>query len=175
MRADLAASLLHNPSILYLDEPTIGLDIAVKESMIGYIRKVNVERGVTVMLTSHDLKDVEGICRRIIVIDEGKLICDEQISRLTGRFAKERSLHVTLSHSDKAIKDELVKLPSISVETDDNINFTINFPKDDYTAFEIISIIARSTSISDFKLVEPDIKKVIEKIYRSELVLEDTQ
>ena len=82
MRADLAAALLHNPKVLYLDEPTIGLDLVVKDSMRQAIKEINAQYQTTVILTTHDLSDIEQLCERIIIIDEGKLIYDGTIANI---------------------------------------------------------------------------------------------
>ena len=82
MRCDLTAALLHNPEILYLDEPTIGLDVVAKEQVRQFLRQVNAERQVTVILTTHDLNDVEKVCQRLIIIDSGKIIYDGGIDAL---------------------------------------------------------------------------------------------
>src|SRR5690606_32289912 len=76
MRADLVAALLHNPPLLFLDEPTIGLDVEVKETIRAFIRQINQERGTTIVLTSHDLGDIEDLCRRMIIIDRGRIVYD---------------------------------------------------------------------------------------------------
>ena len=101
MKADLAAALLHNPSIVFLDEPTIGLDIGTKEAMRELIQRINRERGVTIILTSHDLKDVENICQRIIVIDDGRVVCDKGIHSLAKEYSMDRGLLLTLSETSR--------------------------------------------------------------------------
>ena len=93
MRADLAAALLHDPKILYLDEPTIGLDISVKDRVRAFIRELVAESGTTVMLTTHDLGDIEDICKRIVIIDEGRIIYDGDLQAVKDTFARERSMH----------------------------------------------------------------------------------
>jgi ABC-2 type transport system ATP-binding protein len=98
MRADLAAALLHDPKILYLDEPTIGLDISVKDRVRAFIKQLIAERGTTVMLTTHDLGDIEDICRRIVIIDEGRIIYDGDLQAVKDTFARERSMHFQLHH-----------------------------------------------------------------------------
>lgn len=96
MRADLAAALLHDPDIVYLDEPTIGLDVVAKEKIREFIKEINRERGVTVILTTHDMQDIEKICERMILIDKGTLIYDGPIEQIKERFGKLRTLVVDL-------------------------------------------------------------------------------
>ena len=94
MRADLAAALVHQPRILYLDEPTIGLDVVVKEKVRGAIRHINREFGTTIILTTHDLADIEELCSRIIVIDAGKIVWDGGLGELRERFGFMRELRL---------------------------------------------------------------------------------
>lgn len=93
MRADLAAALIHRPSIVYLDEPTIGLDIAVKDRVRAFLRQLCAE-GTTLILTTHDLGDIEDVCQRIVIIDDGRIIYDGAITEVTDRFARHRELHL---------------------------------------------------------------------------------
>ena len=97
MRCDLAASLIHSPPVLYLDEPTIGLDVAVKARFREFIRFMHKQRGLTVMLTSHDLGDIEELCDRMIMIDKGSIVYDGALADVTRRFGWEQQLHLTLS------------------------------------------------------------------------------
>ncbi|MCA9998151.1 MAG: ATP-binding cassette domain-containing protein, partial [Anaerolineales bacterium] len=90
MRADLCAALLHDPDLLFLDEPTIGLDVVAKERIRQFIRHVNRERGTTVLLTTHDLSDVQKLCDRILIIDRGKLLYDGSLDALQTRFGGQR-------------------------------------------------------------------------------------
>lgn len=99
MRADLAAALLHDPQIVYLDEPTIGLDVVAKEKIRDFIREINRERGVTVILTTHDTQDIEKICERMILIDQGTVLYDGPVAQIKGRFGKLRTLVVDLGSS----------------------------------------------------------------------------
>ena len=94
MRADLAAALLHDPDVLFLDEPTIGLDVVAKERIRQFIGELNRERGTTVILTTHDLADVEKLCARVIMIDHGRLLFDGALDELQRRFGGERELVV---------------------------------------------------------------------------------
>src|SRR3970040_2050543 len=94
MRADLCAALLHNPKILFLDEPTIGLDVVAKERIRQFILKINQQRGVTVLLTTHDLSDVEKLCERVMIIDQGRLLFDGTLNFLSQKFSSKRRLVV---------------------------------------------------------------------------------
>lgn len=168
MRADLAAALLHNPSTVFLDEPTIGLDIGTKEAMRELIRKINREKGVTVILTSHDLKDVEDICNRIIVIDGGRVICDKEIARLTEEYPMDRGIRITMSGMDSGFTEQLRQTEGISyVSAEDVHTLEIHFNPDMHTAFGIVQKVNDFAEVQDFSLQEPSIEHMIEKIYRS--------
>lgn len=97
MRMDLAASLLHDPTVLYLDEPTIGMDVLVKEQVRQFVRRAAQERGTTVILTTHDLRDVEQLCTRVLIIDRGALLYEGSVATLKRTFGRERTLVVHLA------------------------------------------------------------------------------
>lgn len=155
-------------SIVFLDEPTIGLDIGTKESMRELIKKINKERGVTVILTSHDLKDVEDICQRIIVIDGGNVVCDENIDQLYKAYPMNRGISITLAGTSKNLLDEIRLLNGITyAEMQDSYSIDIDFSPDKYTAFELVQVVNSYDSVIDFKLRDPSIERMIEQIYRT--------
>ena len=173
MRADLAMSLLHDPKILYLDEPTIGLDIGVKERVRAFIREIN-RNGTTVMLTTHDLGDIEDICERIIIIDYGRIIYDGTLAEVKDRYARERTLRVQLAGrtSGETLPDgiksklgmELVNLNAgISYPAGNEIH--IAFDKDGVSARELLRRIIDLVDVADFTIDEPKIGTVIKQVY----------
>src|SRR5690606_22915001 len=97
MRCELAAALLHNPSILFLDEPTIGLDIVVKTQIREFLKKLNREHGTTILLTTHDLQDIEALCSRVIMLDEGMIIYDGSLEELKERWSRGREIRFRFS------------------------------------------------------------------------------
>lgn len=165
MRADLAAALLHNPSTIFLDEPTIGLDVGTKEAMRKLIRKINREKGVTVILTSHDLKDVEDICKRIIVIDDGTVVCDKGIDQLTREYAVDRGIRITLESPGQGLLEQLEGMDGITYLTmPDDYTVEIDFDQNAHTAFELVRLVDQCAKIQDFQLKEPSIERMIKKI-----------
>src|SRR5205085_745524 len=103
MRGDLAAALLHDPQVLYLDEPTIGLDVVSKARVREFLREVNTQEGMTVLLTTHDLTDIEQLCGRVMVIDHGRLVYDGGLDGLHAAGESERTLVVDLAEARPAI------------------------------------------------------------------------
>ncbi len=137
------------------------------------IREMNREKGVTIILTSHDLKDVEDICRRIIVIDGGRVICDQEINRLTAEFPMDRGIQITLLGMKNELQNRLKEMEGISyVSMEDVHTLEIHFSPEQHTAFDIVQEVNRYAEIQDFALKEPSIEHMIEKIYRSGEVVE---
>lgn len=165
MRCELAAAFLHHPKIVYLDEPTIGLDVAVKERIRDFIRKMNREKNITVMLTTHDIDDIEDLCDRIVVLDEGKKIYDGQLDDLVDRFSSRRLVLETDDMIDidmEGVKD--IQKPNGQVE--------IVFDRDIISAADLMREVLEKYDVSDFQIKEPDIEAVVKKIYNEGLAEE---
>ena len=159
MRGDITAALLHDPEILYLDEPTIGLDVVSKGRLREFLRTLNRERGTTLMLTTHDLQDIEALCDRVIVIDHGTAVFDGPLAGLHGHAAATRTLVVDLV--DEA--------PPIVVSGADTRRVEgprqwLSFPAD-ASAAPIVAAVAASYDVADLSIQEPDIEDVIRRIY----------
>jgi ABC-2 type transport system ATP-binding protein len=171
MRGDLAASLLHNPKILYLDEPTIGLDIEVKDRVRAFIRKIVEERGTTVMLTTHDLDDIEDICKRIVIIDGGRVIYDGELQAVKDTYARERSITFFL-HGAAPVDALRAKLPGCTVEPGEtHDSLVVRFDRFETEAGEVVSAVLASAELNDFHIDEPAIEDVIRKVYAGRLDL----
>ena len=160
MRCDLTAALLHNPEILYLDEPTIGLDVVAKEQVRQFLRQVNAERQVTVILTTHDLNDVEQVCQRLIIIDNGKIIYDGGIDALKERYGKTRMLIVDLA---QAYSD--IQLEGVDLTRRDGNRIWLAFDRDTISASEVIAQLTRRYEIQDLTISEPEIEEIVRRIY----------
>ncbi|WP_274364067.1 ABC transporter ATP-binding protein [Paenibacillus thermotolerans] len=171
MRADLAAALLHNPKIVYLDEPTIGLDIAVKERIRTFIKQLNKEQGTTVMLTTHDLEDIEDICRRLVIIDQGRIIYDGELQAVKDLFARDRTIHFQVEHPIPNLHSIVEQLHGVSLEQEEGNAFSIRFNRFQISAGEVAGHIMKHGSVSDFRIDEPKIEHVIRKVYSGELEL----
>lgn len=171
MRADLAAALLHNPRIVYLDEPTIGLDIAVKERIRQFIKQMNSEQGTTIMLTTHDLDDIEDICRRLVIIDQGRIIYDGEVQAIKDAFAKDRTIHFQVRHPISALTKVIADIPGAILENDSGSQFSIRFDRFQISAGEVAGQVMKHGEVIDFRIDEPKIEQVIRRVYDGELDL----
>ncbi|GAA2628818.1 ABC transporter ATP-binding protein [Paractinoplanes durhamensis] len=170
MRADLAAALVHGPQVVYLDEPTIGLDLAVKDRVREFFRSLRDE-GITVMLTSHDLADIEGFCRRLVIIDEGRIIFDGDLESVKDSFARERILHVETA-GPVPLETLRASLPGAEVtEEESPLKYAVRFDRFAMTAGQVVTVLATLTDLVDFRVDEPSIEDVIRRVYSGELVL----
>ncbi|MCB9432618.1 MAG: ATP-binding cassette domain-containing protein [Ardenticatenaceae bacterium] len=165
MRADLCAALLHDPDLLFLDEPTIGLDVVAKERIRQFIRHVNRERGTTVLLTTHDLSDVQKLCDRVLIIDRGKLLYDGSLDALQTRFGGRRELVVDLAepYSD-------VSVAGATVVARENGRVTYQFTREEIGASELIGRLSQRFRIQDLAVREPDIEATVRRIYEERLL-----
>ncbi|MFF5567283.1 ATP-binding cassette domain-containing protein [Streptomyces sp. NPDC012623] len=161
MRGDIAAALLHDPEVLYLDEPTIGLDVISKARVRGFLRDLNAERGTTVLLTTHDLTDIEQLCRRVMVIDHGRLLYDGALTGLHEVGESERTLVVDLERELPPI--DLPGTPARTVRTQGPRQW-LAFPATE-SAAPLVARIAAEYPLVDLSVREPDIEDVIAKMY----------
>jgi ABC-2 type transport system ATP-binding protein len=164
MRGDLAAALLHDPAILYLDEPTIGLDVVAKERIRAFLLDLNRRAGVTVLLTTHDMADISRLCERMLLIDRGKLLYDGGVTALVERYGGERRLIVDL---DADIADPAI--PQARIARREGSRLWLTFRRDEISAPDLIAAIAGRYPIRDLSLEEPDIEGVVRQIYESGL------
>ncbi|MEU7717138.1 ABC transporter ATP-binding protein [Streptomyces tibetensis] len=160
MRGDIAAALLHDPEVLYLDEPTIGLDVVSKSKVREFLREVNAERGTTVLLTTHDLQDIEQLCRRVMVIDHGRLMYDGPLAGLHEAGESERVLVVDLERELPPIE---APAPARVVRVDGPRQW-LAFPAGE-SAAPLVARIAAEYPLVDLSVREPDIEAVIAKMY----------
>jgi len=161
MRGDLAAALLHDPEVVYLDEPTIGLDVVSKANLRNFLRQTNRERGTTVLLTTHDLDDIEQLCSRVMVIDSGRLVYDGGLAGLHQLGDARRTLVVDLVEPAAALD-----LPGAQTLRVEGPRQWLSFPAD-ASAAPLIAALAERHAVADLSIREPDIEAVITSIYTS--------
>ncbi|MFG3097074.1 ATP-binding cassette domain-containing protein [Streptomyces sp. NPDC048202] len=164
MRGDIAAALLHDPEVLYLDEPTIGLDVVSKAKVRGFLKELNTERGTTVLLTTHDLQDIEQLCSRVMVIDHGRLVYDGSLTGLHTAGDGERTLVVDLERELPPIQ-----APSARVVRVEGPRQWLAFPAGQ-SAAPLVAHIAAGYPLVDLSVREPDIEAVIAKMYAEKAV-----
>jgi viologen exporter family transport system ATP-binding protein len=159
MRGDIAAALLHEPEILYLDEPTIGLDVVSKGRLRDFLRTLNAERGTTLLLTTHDLQDIEALCRRVIVIDHGTVVYDGSLAGLHRQGESTRTLVVDLVDEAPPIT-----VPGATVQRVEGPRQWLAFPAD-ASAAPIVAAVVAAYDVADLSVQEPDIEDVIRELY----------
>lgn len=174
MRADLAAALLHNPPIVYLDEPTIGLDVSVKQKIREFIKKINQEQQTTVMLTTHDLGDIEDLCKRLIIIDHGSIIYDGSLSEVKSRFARNRVIFFQVGSPLPELYQQLSQTPGMKLDLQSDQEFSVSFDRYEYTASEVVSRVMRHGEVIDFRMEDANIEQVIKSVYDGNLNLNET-
>jgi len=160
MRCDLAASLLHAPELLFLDEPTIGLDAVSKLAVRDFIRRLNRERGVTVILTTHDMDDIEELCLRVMVIAEGRILSDGPLESLRAQVTRERWLIVDLVDADAQVAD-----PDAEVIRRDGERVCLRFDPSRTRPAELIARVTANHPIRDLFVQDPPIEQVIARLY----------
>ena len=165
MRADLAAAWLHNPKILFLDEPTIGLDVLVKEKIRNAIKMMNEKFNTTVILTTHDMQDIENLCKRLIIIDKGSIIYDGTLENVKYRFGDLRTLTVTLREkkSDSQLYNYEGKLKFLRDEENED-KLIIKFNAQEITLETVINYAFNQLGATDMKVEEIGIEDVVKKL-----------
>jgi ABC-2 type transport system ATP-binding protein len=170
MRCELVASLIHQPSLLFLDEPTIGLDVLVKENIRQFLREINKEFGTTILLTTHDLTDIEALCSRVIMLDKGNIIYDGDLTRLKHEWGEGKKIHleldqeISLSHLDKLTE----ALPVSWSKNERNTKlFTAQLQGNSITASEVLSLLVTSgVPIHEMQIQEVSTEEIVRKIYQ---------
>jgi ABC-2 type transport system ATP-binding protein len=165
MRSELAAALIHEPKVVYLDEPTIGLDLIVKERIRDFIKAQCIAKGMTVILTTHDLGDIEELCKRVIIIDDGRIIYDGPIETIKKRFGKFREITFDTLGGSKPLN-----LPDgAEVLSTDDHKVQIRFDRTISTASKVAGSIMSQIEVTDFSLSEPDLGGIVKQIYNGAL------
>ena len=163
MRADFAAALIHSPKIVYLDEPTIGLDVLVKDKIRSAIKELNKKYNITVILTTHDMKDIEELCNRIIIIDKGKILYDGSLANIKYRFGNTKTVSIpsTVELDEEALKD---KFGGVMVERGEE-NIAIKFSQSELNLDDILLYLISTYHIKDFKIEDISIEDITKKLY----------
>ncbi|MDE6052469.1 MAG: sugar ABC transporter ATP-binding protein, partial [Lachnospiraceae bacterium] len=168
---DLGAALLHNPKVLYLDEPTIGLDLVVKDNIRQAIREINEKYQTTVILTTHDIGDIEELCSRIIIIDEGKKIYDGSLTDLKDTYGTKRKVSMEVKQPEKlrglCIHEMLgVKSDECTMELDyKNSMLSVTFDKHKLQVPQVLSAVMGVAEVKDVQIQETELAEIVKEIY----------
>ncbi len=162
MRGEVTAALLHDPEILFLDEPTIGLDVVARARLREFLLNINRERGTTVLLTTHDMGDIERLCSRLMIVDRGGIIYDGALENIRNRFGGERTVVVDMEEATPPLQ-----VPHARVVRIEGPRQWLTFAREETSAADVIAAVARSARIIDLTVEEPSIEDVVRRIYET--------
>ena len=160
VKGDLVAAMIHSPKVLFLDEPTIGLDVSSKYALRKFVKEINERRGTTIILTTHDLGDIQELCDRIIIINNGEIVEDGNLSNIVNRIAPYKTLTVQY-FNEKIPRSDIAEL----IETDGNIA-KYRFKKSEMTAAKLIEELSAKANIQDISVEEVGIEEIIRIAYQ---------
>ncbi len=162
MRCEIAASLIHNPSILFLDEPTIGLDAVSKEIVRDFIKKLNKEKKTTIILTTHDMSDIEALAKRIILIGKGSILYDGSLNNLKSKYASNKKVIVKTNDKVKSLHKKGI----ISYSKLDKLSYIFTLDTNLISISDFISYLTSKISINDIEVNNENIDNIIIKLYK---------
>jgi len=165
MRCDLAASLLHNPPLLFLDEPTIGLDVVAKDRIREFLKEVNRTERTTLLLTTHDLADIEELCRRIIVIDKGKVLFDGSLATMKDRLAEYNQVKFLLKDRAQLSRLDFVRSNGHALERVDELTYVMRFDRRRHSTADVIRNLVNTVEVQDIFVEEEPIENIVKRIY----------
>lgn len=168
MRADIAAAFLHNPEIVFLDEPTIGLDVVAKDNIRNFIKEINKKNGITMIFTTHDMQDIEKVCERMIIIHEGCKEYDGSVKDIKRVYGKRRELLVEFN---EVYKEVSIDIDNVIVEKDSDKSVRIIFNTDDAATKDVISSVASKYEVKDLTIKDTDIESIIKGIYEGSITI----
>ena len=174
MRCDLAAALLHNPPLLFLDEPTIGLDVVAKDHIRQFLRSVNQRFRTTVLLTTHDLDDIEALCKRIVIIDRGRLLYDGPLDLLKQKLLRTRQVKFVLRDAAAGARLRAIGTGGLAIDEVDELTFRIRFDRTKVSTGDLMREILGTVEVRDLVIEDEPIEEVVKRIYAGEALREVT-
>jgi ABC-2 type transport system ATP-binding protein len=165
MRCEIAAAFLHNPKVVYLDEPTIGLDVMVKDKIREFIRLINQERKVTVILTTHDMQDIEEVCTRVMFVDMGQVIYDGDLETVKTTLGKTRTIQIQVKSLQDSLFLVLDKETSLKLINHSEHSLEIEFNREILTATQVMNIVSLHCEILDLSIQEVSIESIVKNLY----------
>jgi ABC-2 type transport system ATP-binding protein len=172
MRCDLAAALLHNPPLLFLDEPTIGLDVVAKDHVRHFLRAINREFQTTILLTTHDLDDIEELCRRIMIIDHGQVLYDGPLAHLKQRLLRTKQVKFALKDREQITGISGFSRDGLELEQVDELTYRIRFDRMKIATADLIRQILSAVEVRDLLIEDEPIEEIIKRIYAGQALLE---
>ncbi len=162
VRADFAAALLHDPKLIFLDEPTIGLDVLAKEKIRTFMKEVNQKKKATILLTSHDMDDIEQVCTRTMILDSGKIVYDGSISQLKEEYQMDSTIIAQL----ESVPIELPEIPFCQIMLQESAQLILKFPKRKTSAKQVLSQLFDCCDVKDVQIKENTVEDIVKEIYR---------
>lgn len=171
MRCEIASSLLHSPKVIFLDEPTIGLDPVAKASIRDLIKRVNQEEKVTVLLTSHDSGDIEKLCKRVIIINKGAVVFDDSTGKLKREFLQKKEINLKLNSTwPQALRVDQMGFPGVDVIKSSDYGLKISVDTSQSSVGALVQKLLAQDGIEDISIHEAPLEEIIAQIYRSHRV-----
>ncbi len=165
MRCDMAAALIHNPPLVFLDEPTIGLDLIAKESIRLFLKEINANLGTTMLLTTHDLADIEQLCNRLMIIDHGRVLFDGPLHRLKQMLWRETQVRFDLKDPEHAAPLRSLRLEGVRLEEVDAVTWKASFDREERVPGEVIRQVVEAVDVRDIVIEAESIDSIIRRIY----------
>jgi ABC-2 type transport system ATP-binding protein len=172
MRCDLAAALLHNPPLLFLDEPTIGLDVVAKDHIRHFLRAVNREFQTTILLTTHDLDDIEELCRRIMIIDHGQVLYDGPLEHLKQKLLRTKQIKFALKDRGQTSRVRMFSRDGLELEQVDELTYRIRFDRLKIATADLVRQVLADLEVRDLLIEDEPIEEIIKRIYAGQALLE---
>nr|WP_198510320.1 ATP-binding cassette domain-containing protein [Bacillus solitudinis] len=169
MRCELAAALIHNPPLLFLDEPTIGLDVLVKLKIRKFLKEINKQYKTTILLTTHDLTDIEALCERVVLLDEGKIVYDGKLNQLQAKAVEGKQ--VEFQFLPETHENNLPRIPKVHWEQKDATTWLANVNGDEQMVSELISKVVQNNLIKNVRINEVSTEEIIRKIYEEGMAI----
>ena len=166
MRCDLAAALIYSPKILFLDEPTIGLDAVGKDSVRSFLRRINQELKTTIIITTHDLKEIEELCQRIMIIDKGHVVYDGSLERIKRISGLGKNITLDFLAEPQALAFFETFAPKLELKREGERRVIAEYDPKQQSTVDLIRDITGRFELADFTVSDPDIEQIIMKIYR---------
>ena len=168
MRCELAASLIHNPAILFLDEPTIGLDIVVKTEIREFLKSLNQRYETTILLTTHDLQDIEALCSRVIMLDDGRIIYDGGLEELKVKWGKGKEVVLQFEHPTTLARlQELTRGLDVAWQLENELSAKVFIPHERANVSDVLSRVVGVLQIQDIKINETNTDDIVREIYKA--------